>query len=83
MEGLGQSSLPIWVRGTIEFVWAGRIPLNPHHKFIPPQNHVFRVHFLAQKGPQAKMLTRPFQNLARGRFWELFQITPTSARSQS
>ena len=24
--------------------------------------------FLAQKGPQAKMLTRPFQNLPRGRF---------------
>ena len=38
---LGQSSLPIWVPGTIEFIWAGGIPLNPHHKIIPPQNHLF------------------------------------------
>ena len=55
----GQSSLPIWVPGTIEFIWAGWIPLKLHHKIIPPQNHLFRDHFLPQKGPQPKMLTQP------------------------
>ena len=52
---LGQSSLPICVLGTIEFIWAGWIPLKPHHKTIPPQNHVFLNHFSPQKGPRAKM----------------------------
>ena len=48
-EVLGQSSLPIWVLGTIEFIWAGWIPLKPHHKIIPPQNIFFRDHFLGPK----------------------------------
>ena len=40
--GLGQSSLPIWVPGTIEFIWAEGIPLYPHHKIISSQKYVFR-----------------------------------------
>ena len=39
---LGQRSLPIWLLGTIEFIWAGWIPLNPHHKTIPLQNNLFQ-----------------------------------------
>ena len=46
---MGQSSLPIWVLGTIEFIWAGWIPLKPHHKIIPPQNNFFRDHFFGPK----------------------------------
>ena len=46
---LGQSSLPIWVLGTIEFIWPGWIPLNPHHKTIPVQTYLFREPEIAQK----------------------------------
>ena len=55
---LGQSSLPIWLLGTIEFIWAGRIPLNPHHKIIPLQKCVFR-------DPKTKMSTSGVQNPTR------------------
>ena len=51
---LGQSSLPIWVLGTIEFISARWIPLIPHHKIIPPQNNFFRDHFSSQKIPEPK-----------------------------
>ena len=55
----GQSSLPIWLLGTIEFVWAGWIPLNPHHKIIPLQKYVFRD---PKKRTWAKMSTSGVQN---------------------
>ena len=45
----GRSSLPIWLPGTIEFIWAGWIPLKPHHKSVPPQTNFFRDHFLGPK----------------------------------
>ena len=45
----GQSSLPIWLLGTIEFIWAGWIPLKPHHKIIPSQNYFFRDPCLTPK----------------------------------
>ena len=45
---LGQSSLPICVLGTIEFIWAGGIPLKPLHEIIPPQNNLFWDHLLSQ-----------------------------------
>ena len=56
---MGQSSLPIWLLGTIEFVWAGWIPLNPHHKIIPLQKYVFRDSKIGQK-------TSPGQNVDLG-----------------
>ena len=55
----GQSSLPIWLLGTIEFIWAGRIPLNPHHKTIPLQNYLFR-------DPKITPKTSPGQNVDLG-----------------
>ena len=39
----GQSSLPIWVLGTIEVIWAGWIPPYPYHKIISLQKFVFRA----------------------------------------
>ena len=59
---LGQSSLPIWILGTIEFIWAGWIPLNPHHKIIPLQKCVFGTPKSLQKRLRAKMSTSGFQN---------------------
>ena len=61
MMGFGQNSGPIWAPGTIEFIWAGWIPLKPHHNFIPPRYHFFQDHFFAQKSPQPKMFTQPFK----------------------
>ena len=58
--GFGQSSLPIWVLGTIEFIWAGRIPLPTHHKMISSQKHFFGTPKFSQKGPRAKMSTPTF-----------------------
>ena len=55
----GQSSLPIWLLGTIEFIWAGWIPLNPHHKIIPLQNYLFR-------DPKITPKTSPGQNVDLG-----------------
>ena len=55
----GQSSLPIWLPGTIEFIWAGWITLKPHHKIIPLQNHLFRDPKITQK-------TSPGQNVDLG-----------------
>ena len=52
----GQSSLPIWLPGTIEFIWAGRIPLPPPHKTIPLQNYLFR-------DPKITPKTSPGQNV--------------------
>ena len=46
---MGQSSLPIWVLGAIEFIWAGGIPLKPNHKIIPPQNIFFGTMFYTKK----------------------------------
>ena len=46
---LGQSSLPIWVLGTIEFIWAGWNPMYPHHKIISSQKYVFRDPKIAPK----------------------------------
>ena len=39
---MGQSSLPIWIPGTIEFIGAGGIPLPTCHKMISSQNQFFR-----------------------------------------
>ena len=55
----GQSSLPIWLLGTIEFIWAGWIPLNPHHKTIPLQNYLFQ-------DPKITPKTSPGQNVDLG-----------------
>ena len=56
---LGQSSLPIWIPGTIEFIWAGGIPLYPHHKIISSQNYLFR-------DPKIDPKVSPGQNVERG-----------------
>ena len=53
---MGQSSLPIWLLGTIEFIWAGWIPLNPHHKIIPSQKYVFRDPKIAKKTSPGKIV---------------------------
>ena len=49
---MGQSSLPKWVLGTIEFIWAGGIPLPTHHKMISSQKYVFRDPCLTPKRDQ-------------------------------
>ena len=51
--------MPIWILGTIEFIWAGWIPLNPHHKIIPLQKYRFRDPTITQK-------TSPGQNVDLG-----------------
>ena len=56
---LGQSSLPIWLPGTLEFIWAGRIPLNPHQKIISLQNYLFQ-------DPKITPKTSPGQNVDLG-----------------
>ena len=59
---MGQSSVPIWLLGTIEFIWAGWIPLKPHHKIIPPQNNFFRDHFLVPKRSPGQNVDPGIQN---------------------
>ena len=68
---MGQSSLPKWVPGTIEFIGAGWITLKPHHKIIPSQNHFVPDHIFAPKRSPAQNFDPTLQNLPRGRFWEL------------
>ena len=51
--------MPIWLPGTIEFIWAGWIPPNPHHKIIPLQNYLFR-------DPKITPKTSPGQNVDLG-----------------
>ena len=46
---MGQSSLPIWVLCTIEFIWVKGNPLNCHDKMISSQNHFFRDPFFTPK----------------------------------
>ena len=75
-QSFGQSSLPIWVLGTIEFIWAGGIPLKPQHKIIPPQNHLFMGPFFGTKRSPGPNVDPTSQNLTRGRCWVFFQITP-------
>ena len=57
---------PLWVPGTIEFIWAGGIPLKPHHKIFPPQNNFFRGHFLVPKRTPGQNVDLGIRNLILG-----------------
>ena len=64
--GFGQSSLPIWVLGTIEFIWAGGIPLPTHHNMISSQKHTFRDPFLTPKRSPGQNVDPGSKNLIPG-----------------
>ena len=59
---LGQSSTPKQIPGTIEFIWAGRIPLPTHQKTILSQHHLFRDPKIDQKRPPDQNVDLRIQN---------------------
>ena len=79
----GQSSLPIWVLGTIEFIWAGWIPIKPHHKIIPPQNIFFRSTFRHRKAPEPKCRPKIFPKTDLGNFSRSLQKVRTANPSET
>ena len=72
---MGQSSTPKWIPGTIEFIWAGGIPLPTHHKLLSSQILVFRDPKIDPKRSQPKMSTRRSQNLT----WSFSGANPFSS----
>ena len=58
----GQSSLPIWLLGTIEFIWAGWIALKPYHKSFLHKTTFCRDHFLVPKGSPGQDVDPGVQN---------------------
>ena len=75
-QGFWQSSLPIWVLWTIEFIWVMGNPLNCHDKMISSQKHIFLEPFLTPKRSPGQNVDPRSQMF----FWLLWKKFGTGCR---